>query len=613
MASSLAIASGPSDTVNDNSTRYTSFGGQLRFAVAETAAETPVRDAGTVNNLYSYVPTNTATVTSTLTLRVSLADSALTVSYTADQTGIKEDTSNSVTVAATDELDWEVTVPTEAGSNSIAFSVISGQFNPTTSTNCISFMVAEGLLSYTTASATNFFCANGQLDTTSTEAQAKLRIKGSFTATNFYTHVDSNARTTDTTFTTRKNGGTGGQTLTYTSGQTGSKEDTSGSDTLVDGDDYNYAITTGTGTEAISIRVVCTRLVNTSSQFILMSGSAAGQAQAFNVTNYFEPGGSALSVGTTEATFQMLSRLNFTARELQCYVSANTIATSATVVTTRVNGAGSVLTISIAAGATGLQADSTNVAAINAGTDELSHQVVTPNTSGSLTFTWFAMLCDTNPLKIYLPSTGAAAVSPDFDAAWEETGDAVRLAMVVTKIASAMTTKTITAVALAQDLLFLQYVSGTLAAQLLAGPISIQMRTAEALGTANAVCRMALKVVSEDGATVRATLLAHADYGSGTEWNTSLRNQIFAFQDQITAYTCILGDRLLLELGCNHAAALVGIDVSHGDDNANDLTENQETDTTALNPYLKFYKRVTFADVSVLQDIIGMGVVPFAR
>ena len=606
MASSLSIASGsPTDGVNDNTTRYTSFGGQLRFANLEAGAQVPVRDAGTVNNLYSYVSTNTASVTSTLTLRVSLADTALTVSYTADQTGIKEDTTNSVTVAATDELDWEVTVPTEAGTNTITFSVISGQFNHTSATSCISFMVAEGLHSHVLASQTAYVTANGHLDHTTTEAQAKLRIKGNFTASNLYASIDSNARTTDTTFTTRKIGATGGQTFTYTSAQTGVKEDTTGTDTLVDGDDYNYGITTGTGTEAIQTRVLCSRLVNTDSQFILMAGNPAGQAQAFNVTNYFEAGGSASGAGTTEATFQMLSRMNFTARELQVYVSANTIATSATVVTTRVNGANSVLTLSIAAGATGLQADSVNAAAVNAGTDELSHQVVTPNTSGSLTFIWIALLCDTNPLYIYLPSTGAAAVSPTFDANWEETGDAVRLAMVTTKITSAMTTKSITAVATAQDLLFLQYVSDTLAAQTLAGPISIQMRTAEALATADAFCRMALKVISEDGATVRATLLAFADFGSGTEWNTALRNQIFAFQDQITSYTCILGDRLLLELGCNHAAAAVSLSVSHGDDNASDFAENDETQTTALNPWLKFYKRVTFESTNPEGSLLG--------
>ena len=170
---------------------------------------------------------------------------------------------------------------------------------------------------------------------------------------------------------------------------------------------------------------------------------------------------------------------------------------------------------------------------------------------------------------------------------------------------SVTTSKSITAAVAVQDLLFLQYISDTQAAQTLEGPISIQMRTAEALVTADAICRMALKVVSEDGATVRATLLAFADFGSGTEWNTSLRNQIFAFQDQVTSYTCILGDRLLLELGCNHAAAAVSLSVSHGDDNANDLTENQETDTTALNPYLKFYKRVTF-QATLGNDIIAL-------
>ena len=42
--------------------------------------------------------------------------------------------------------------------------------------------------------------------------------------------------------------------------------------------------------------------------------------------------------------------------------------------------------------------------------------------------------------RFYLPSTGAAAISPNPDAAWEDVSILARLAAVTTKIASAMTT-----------------------------------------------------------------------------------------------------------------------------------------------------------------------------
>ena len=203
------------------------------------------------------------------------------------------------------------------------------------------------------------------------------------------------------------------------------------------------------------------------------------------------------------------------------------------------------------------------------------------------------------PLKIYLPSTGAAAVSPAFDAAWEETGDADRRAMVTTRINSAMTNKSITLALAAQDALFRQYVSDTLAAQTISGAVSIQVRATEALATADAIARLTLKVVSQDGTTERATLLAFGDFGNGTEFDaTTLTSNTFAFKDAVTAYTCILGDRLSLELGCNHAAAAVGVSINFGDDSSTDLTENDETETTANNPWLLFYRPVTFQSVA---------------
>src|SRR3990172_4977365 len=106
-----------SQAYSDNTTRFNPVGGNPigTEGATETHYERPVRDAGTFSNLYCYVSTNTASVTSTVTLRKNLADTALTVSYTSDQTGIKEDNANSVSFVATDEGDIEVTVPTEAG------------------------------------------------------------------------------------------------------------------------------------------------------------------------------------------------------------------------------------------------------------------------------------------------------------------------------------------------------------------------------------------------------------------------------------------------------------------------------------------------------------------
>jgi len=106
---------------NDATTRFYGLVGDLDPETTEVNCEIPVRDAGTFSNLFVYVTTNTASVTSTVTLRKSQADTSLTVSYTSDQTGIKEDNVNTVSFAATDEGNYEVTIPTEAGTNTLTF------------------------------------------------------------------------------------------------------------------------------------------------------------------------------------------------------------------------------------------------------------------------------------------------------------------------------------------------------------------------------------------------------------------------------------------------------------------------------------------------------------
>ena len=391
MAQSQLVAGG-SATVSDNSTRWVSISGIFLVQTNEAFAATAIRDAGTFTNLFVYVPTNTATVTSTITLQKSLVDTALTVSYTSTQTGIKEDTANSVSFAATDEAAHEITVPDTVAATSIIISVIGVSFTPTTTTDCITNFVTSNVANFGTASVTYFMPPNGSGATpTATENNVKYRARFSFISSNFYSWVQGNSRTTDIVFGTRKNGVAGAQSVTYTSGQTGAKEDTVNTDSLVAGDDYNYFVTTLTGTENAFLRIFSSVLVNTSSIFTLLNADPDGGAVAFNTTTYTGMGGG-MTFNATEANNQIYPRFTFTASELGAYVSANTIATSATTVTLMDNGSASALTVSYDPAQTGLKNDSANTVEITSGTDEIDYRVVTPNTSGSLTFRWVGML-----------------------------------------------------------------------------------------------------------------------------------------------------------------------------------------------------------------------------
>lgn len=108
-----------------------------------------------------------------------------------------------------------------------------------------------------------------------------------------------------------------------------------------------------------------------------------GTAVAFNTTAYFQ----AYSTNTTtEADRKIKLRAGGVMSLLHVVVSANTIATSATTVRTRINAGNGSQSVSVGAGATGSFQDTVNTDTIAAGND-FDFQVVTPNTSGSITVT----------------------------------------------------------------------------------------------------------------------------------------------------------------------------------------------------------------------------------
>ncbi len=113
----------------------------------------------------------------------------------------------------------------------------------------------------------------------------------------------------------------------------------------------------------------------------------------------------------------------------------------------------------------------------------------------------------------------------------------------------------------------------------------------------NIVSRIIVRVLSEDGATVRATILSLGDKSAGTEWNTSLRNKVFADGDTATAsYTTVTGDRLCVEWGHNDAA---GASISASSRwgalaSGTDLGENETDTTTTLRPWFETSATITF-------------------
>lgn len=205
--------------------------------------------------------------------------------------------------------------------------------------------------------------------------------------------------------------------------------------------------------------------------------------------------------------------------------------------------------------------------------------------------------------RFYLPSSGAAAVSPAYTGDWDDETVATRLKCDTTKIASAMTnfTGATNASTLANEILLVQYVSDPIAAQTISGTVKGQIRCIEADALANAKIAFGIKVVTNDGSQVRGYLAGTnlALKNSSTEILTALTNT--PLKDglttpiNLTSINVHNNDRIVIELGfVETASAVYNISMNFGDDSATDLPEDA-TDTNAYNPWIEFSVDITDA------------------
>lgn len=223
--------------------------------------------------------------------------------------------------------------------------------------------------------------------------------------------------------------------------------------------------------------------------------------------------------------------------------------------------------------------------------------------------------------RFYLSSTGTVTQTPGF-AAWTRTTEGLRRSMSPTKDASAITSTTMWAngsAAANDSALARQFVSAPMSAGVAfatSDTIKAQARCNESAINDNVNrAPIAVKVYSQDGATLRATLLGLGHVGlNTTEWPTALTNKTIANSDALTAgYTTVLGDILVVELGAQVDATggtTVTATMSFGSASASDLLEN-ETDTAANNPWFEISRTISFANI-VTPGVLALTIATFA-
>ena len=196
-----------------------------------------------------------------------------------------------------------------------------------------------------------------------------------------YAYASSNSRSDTVTLDFRNNGADGNQTIQYTAGQTGFKEDTTHTDSLIADDDINWERSNGGGTGTLSMDCLGCILHSSNNEFLLVSTGA--HTLGASATIYAEPAGGMQSLSTEgdAAGAWFYPQFTFTCKELTVHVNSNSNAAGENYdVTLRDNLGNSALTVNYNGSQTGVKSDSTHIAEITLGTDELDYMSVNSGT-----------------------------------------------------------------------------------------------------------------------------------------------------------------------------------------------------------------------------------------
>lgn len=227
--------------------------------------------------------------------------------------------------------------------------------------------------------------------------------------------------------------------------------------------------------------------------------------------------------------------------------------------------------------------------------------------------------------RLYFGNGVTPPITPAVDASWEFTSGLTRRVLEPSKgntpdaalesLASGNVNTNSPAGAV--DAVVAQYISAPLSGnQTISGTVAGQMRMQESNAAADMRVQCVIRVLSNDGTTVRGTLIASNAGALAHEFNTSLRNISIPLggSTAVTSVNALDGDRIVVELGARkHESATTArvATLSSGNPSGTDLAVD-ETTTTANVPWIEFSAGLTFKDATarITQEPARVAVLP---
>lgn len=349
--------------------------------------------AATLERLRVVVQTNSRVAGSTVTGRVAGADSALQASLLASTTGTFTDLTNTAAVTDGQAYGYALAIGGTSGALNLASVTASIRANQAAAIQ-LAVLGSSGVVVNAT---TRFVHPAGTLVTPSTsEGVTNAVAVQDLTLSNFQVSVSSNTRVADTTFRSRKNSANGAQSVVFPAGVSGQLEDVTNTDSLVDGDAFCHAFTTGAGGGTLQLTSIGVRVQGAG------SGAGApifarsnGVALTGGLTRFWPPMGRPTSVSSETNGAQAPFGLVLSRFAIEALTNLST--TTVTVVV-RNGGADGNQVVTFAGGETGVKRDLTHTDTVAVGA---SFGLKASGSDNTVTFTGWGLSVAETPAVNY--------------------------------------------------------------------------------------------------------------------------------------------------------------------------------------------------------------------
>ena len=353
--------------------------GYISDSATEANTQASATEAGTFSGLGININSG-GSGTNTLRFRDAGANGAQIAEIAG--AGIAEDTTNNDILSAGDLFNLAYT---DTGTDPVV-SWIKGNVELSSGHGCFQGSASFNGIVCDVASATRFLSLVGGLsaDGVAVENDAAWRVRGYDTFEALQVRISANARNNDSIFRNRINAGNGTGVITFASGITGLLTATGLADAIADAQTIDVSIELGTGAQDLTVSFVLATLKSVTSMQDVLTGSQAGVSRTGSGTAVYVPIGGHLSftAGFTEAQARVKPGFAGQAKNLRCYLSANTYAGDGTLKLYQ-NGS-PVITLTLAAGGgAGWYENTADVVAFD-NDDEFSFEF-DEGTSGSIT------------------------------------------------------------------------------------------------------------------------------------------------------------------------------------------------------------------------------------